>query len=160
LLATYPPIKKQFENAEMTEKIKGAAIQLSYRKEQLSGVRFLLVGSASASVNPVTGFGVGHAMAAGETAAFTIAKALENDDFSAKALKSYDKALYKRLKNELLMSQILTYIFDHPALCLPTLFRVGHSITSALTHKDFSDEFLNPIFYLKTAFNHKIARYE
>ena len=132
-----------------SDKTKGASIQLSYKKAKISGERFLLAGSAAQSVHPVTGYGAGHAMAAGEIAAQTAQQAIENQRFDAKFLKQYDKAVYKKLGNEILLSRILTYIFDHPKTCLPILFKVGGSITDLLTHEDFSQEFLNPAFYLK-----------
>lgn len=149
LIKTYEPIKDIFVNAELVDKTKGAAIQLSYKKAKISGERFLLAGSAAQSVHPVTGYGVGHAMAAGEIAAKIAKQAIDNQDFSAKFLKSYDKAVYKKLGNEILLSQMLTYIFDHPKTCLPILFKVGNSITNLLTHEDFSKEFLKPSFYFK-----------
>ncbi|MFK7947567.1 MAG: NAD(P)/FAD-dependent oxidoreductase [Saprospiraceae bacterium] len=149
LLKTYEPVVERFRNAELIEKTKGASIQLSYRKAKISGERFMLAGSAAQSVHPVTGYGAGHAMAAGEIAAQTAKQAIENQRFDAKFLKQYDKAVYKKLGNEILLSRILTYIFDHPKTCLPILFKVGGSITDLLTHEDFSQEFLNPAFYLK-----------
>jgi flavin-dependent dehydrogenase len=149
LLKTYEPVKDKFRNAELVGKTKGAAIQLSYKRAKLSGERFILAGAAGQSVHPVTGYGVGHAMAAGEVAAKIVVQAIENQDFSAKFLKKYDKAIQKKLGNEILLSQILNYIFDHPKTCLPILFGVGSSITSLLTHEDFSQEFLNPAFYFR-----------
>lgn len=157
LIKTYEPIKAKFVNAKMVGKVKGAAIQLSYKKAKISGERFLLAGSAAQSVHPVTGYGVGHAMAAGEIAAKSALEAIEKQDFSAKFLKLYDKAVYKKLGNEILLSQIITYIFDHPKTCLPILFKVGGSITSLLTHEDFSREFLNPVFYFKQIFSKKLS---
>ena len=135
--------------SEIVEKTKGAAIHLSYKKAKISGERFLLAGSAGQSVHPVTGYGAGHAMAAGEIAAITAHKAIEQDNFSAKFLKQYDKAVYKKLGNEILISKLVTYIFNNPKTSLPLLFRVGNSISKLLIHKDFSKEFLNPVFYFK-----------
>lgn len=149
LLETYEPVVERFKNAELTENIKGASIQLSYKKAKISGERFLLAGSAAQSVHPVTGYGAGHAMAAGEIAAQTAKMAIDNQRFDKRFLKKYDKAVYKKLGNEILLSRITTYIFDHPKTCLPILFKVGGSITDLLTHEDFSQEFLNPAFYLK-----------
>lgn len=149
LLETYEPVIDRFKNAELIDKTKGASIQLSYKKAKISGERFLLAGSAAQSVHPVTGYGAGHAMAAGEIAAQTAQRAIKNQRFDVKFLKQYDKAVYKKLGNEILLSRILTYIFDHPKTCLPILFKVGGSITDLLTHEDFSQEFLNPAFYFK-----------
>lgn len=149
LLATYEPVIDRFKHATLADKVKGATIQLSYKKAKISGDRFLLAGAAAQSVHPVTGYGVGHAMAAGEIAAQSAHQAIQQQRFDAKFLKQYDKAVYKKLGNEILLSKLTTYIFDHPKTCLPILFRVGGSITDLLTHKDFSQEFLNPAFYLK-----------
>jgi flavin-dependent dehydrogenase len=149
LIKNYEPVKDRFKNAELVGKTKGAAIQLAYKKAKLSGERFLLAGAAGQSVHPVTGYGAGHAMAAGEIAAQFARQAIDNQIFTAKFLKQYDKAVYKKLGNEILLSQIITYIFDHPKTCLPILFRVGGSITNLLTHEDFSQEFLNPAFYFR-----------
>ncbi len=149
LIKTYEPVKDKFTNAILVGNTKGAAIQLSYKKAKLSGERFVLAGAAGQSVHPVTGYGVGHAMAAGEIAAKITTQAIENQDFSAKFFKSYDREVYKKLGNEQLLSRIITYIFDHPKTCLPVLFSVGGSITNILTHEDFSQEFLNPAFYFR-----------
>lgn len=149
LIKTYEPVKERFKNAELVGKTKGAAIQLAYKKAKLSGERFILAGAAGQSVHPVTGYGAGHAMAAGEIAAQIASQAIDNQNFTAKFLKQYDKTVYKKLGNEILLSQIITYIFDHPKTCLPILFRVGGSITNLLTHEDFSQEFLNPAFYFR-----------
>ena len=149
LLKTYEPVIHRFRHAELAEKVKGASIQLSYKKAKISGKRFMLAGAAAQSVHPVTGYGAGHAMAAGEIAAKIAQQAIDNQRFDAKFLKKYDKMIYKKLGNEILLSQIITYIFDHPKTCLPILFKVGGSITDLLTHEDFSQEFLNPAFYFK-----------
>lgn len=149
LLKTYEPVIDKFKDAVLAESVKGASIQLSYKKAKISGERYLLAGAAAQSVHPVTGYGAGHAMAAGELAASFAHQAITQQRFDAKFLKQYDKAVYKKLGNEILLSRLTTYIFDHPKTCLPILFKVGGSITDLLTHKDFSQEFLNPTFYLK-----------
>lgn len=148
LIHSEEPLKSLFKDAEIVGKPVGTSIQLSNKKAKRSGERFLLVGSIAQSVHPLLGYGVGHAMAAGEIAASTISEAVAKQDFSAKFLKKYDRKVQKRLGSEILLNKMVAYIFDHPRTLLLLLFKVGGSITNLLTARGFSDGFLKPSFYV------------
>jgi flavin-dependent dehydrogenase len=125
LIASHEKLKRQFENARIVGKIKGASIQLSYKNRKLSFDRVLLAGAVSQSVNPLSGFGVGHAMVGGEFAAKTAIQAIKQQDFSARFLGSYDKAYYKKLGLDMISSRIMTIIFDYPKILLPVAMSLG-----------------------------------
>lgn len=54
-------IKKIFTDATLEGKIKGASLPKASGKQAISAERILLAGSCSSIINPVTGWGVGHA---------------------------------------------------------------------------------------------------
>lgn len=97
-------IKNRFEKAELVGEIGATAMNLSTRRRHYSGAHYLLAGSAAGAVNPVTGFGVGHAMLMGKLAAQQAAQALSEQCFSAAYLSNYDKQVHAKLKNEILIS--------------------------------------------------------
>jgi flavin-dependent dehydrogenase len=125
LIATHEKVKTQFAKAKMVKNIKGASVQLSYKNRQLSFDRVLLAGAVSQSMNPLSGFGVGHAMVGGEFAAKTAMEAIKKQDFSAKFLNAYDKSYYKKLGLDMISSRILTIIFDYPRILLPLAMSLG-----------------------------------
>lgn len=104
----HPELRERFRHAKLEGKIKGANMVLPVAKAIYSGDGFLLVGDGAASINPVTGFGVGHAMAQGQLAAEVASQCLKDGDFSAQFLKQYDQAVYKALGREILLSKVFT----------------------------------------------------
>lgn len=125
LIESNEKLQAKFANASIVGKLKGASVQLSYRNRKLSFDNMLLAGAVSQSMNPLSGFGVGHAMVGGEFAAKTAIKAIEKQDFSAKFLGSYDKAYYKKLGLDMISSRIMTIIFDYPKILLPVAMGLG-----------------------------------
>ena len=61
-------------------KPSGAHVQLHHYSNRLSGLGWVVVGSAAVEVNPVTGMGVGNAMRSGELAAKAIIRAIANKE--------------------------------------------------------------------------------
>jgi flavin-dependent dehydrogenase len=149
ILDTYEPLKDRFKNAALVGKTVGTSIQLSYKRPKRSGKRFLLAGAAVQSMHPLIGYGVAHAMAAGEIAAQVAAEAVAKQDFSEAFLSKYDKLVKKKMGSEIILNRMITFIFDHPKILLPMMFTIGKQLSGILTEKGFSTEFLKPSFYLK-----------
>ena len=57
----------------------------------------MFCGDAGHLIEPLTGEGIGQAMVSGRYAGWQAMKCFEQDDFSAKFMKSYDTTVYKKL---------------------------------------------------------------
>ena len=88
-----PLLKKRFSSATLVGDIKGWSIPLGYKQLNVSGNRFMVVGDAAGIADPFTGEGIGPAMVTGRIAAWQAIKCFEKNDFSAAAMKEYDKAI-------------------------------------------------------------------
>ena len=101
VISNHQPIQQIFKNALLVGKIKGASLPSTINNGQVfSAERQLFVGSSSGSVNPLTGWGVGHAVFQGMKAAEQCVKSLEQQNFSADFLHSFDENLHVALKND------------------------------------------------------------
>ena len=101
IINNHHPVKKIFKNAILVGKIKGASLPSTINNRQVfSAERQLFVGSSGGSVNPLTGWGVGHAVFQGMKAAEQCVKSLKNQNYSAEFLQSFDKSLYVALKSD------------------------------------------------------------
>jgi menaquinone-9 beta-reductase len=116
-----PRLKDLLFGAELTQKSKGTSMLLGQNPRLLSAERFLLAGSAMGSINPMTGYGVGHAMRSGQIAAYWAAKSVEANDFSANFLKQYDVQIKKRMKTDFRMGHIMDWMFNNIKWLLPIL---------------------------------------
>jgi geranylgeranyl reductase family protein len=96
LININPVFKKRFENATQTDPWKGMKIPFTKIFEQLSGDNFINVGDAAYLANPITGEGIGQAMYSGYFAGKQIENAIQNNDFSASALKAYDEMINQK----------------------------------------------------------------
>ncbi|HAP64011.1 MAG TPA: hypothetical protein DCR93_32505 [Cytophagales bacterium] len=134
------------------QKAKGTVIRLSTRRHQLAGERYLLAGAADYSLNPVSGFGVGHAMTAGELAAKQAMAAVQAQDYSHRHLQGYQLQVYRALRTELWLSQLITGLLDRPRWFVPMVFRLGTLFRRVLTTPDFTRQFLKPSFYWRMLF--------
>ena len=90
-------------HAERVEPVRAIA-DFSYESTQYAGKRFLIVGDAAAFVDPVFSAGVLMAMSSAKDAAKAIHTAFQTNDFSARALKSYDREHRRKLR---IMSRLI-----------------------------------------------------
>lgn len=132
-------------------KVEATAMNLSTGPRQYSTHRLMLLGSAAGSVNPVTGFGVGHAMMMGKLAALTASEAIDRQDFSASFLKNYDKAVQHKLKNELMISNWNTRLLKRIDLMEPLIYILsrGQLLSNILSDEHLIKNLKNPAFYWK-----------
>ena len=97
-----PEFRERFKDAELLGDIQGWNLPAGSKRRTIHGNGFLLVGDAASLIDPFTGEGIGNAMCSGKIAAQTVAGLCRNgNDFSAAALATYPKDLWKALGGEL-----------------------------------------------------------
>ena len=106
-----PELKERFANAEQLGKLDGHSLPLGSRRVQMSGDRFMLCGDAASLIDPLTGEGIGNAMASGRHAALQAMECFAKNDFTAVHMQRYDDAVWKELGDELLLRTRAQKIF-------------------------------------------------
>ena len=106
-------IRQIFSNAKLQSKIKVAVLPKTTLKRPISAERVLLVGSAGTSINPVTGWGVGHAAFEAMCAANQYVESRANYDFSAQSFKNYDKKVYQDIYKDLLIGRFADFCLNY-----------------------------------------------
>ncbi len=116
LLHEDPVLAPRFRDAEPLEAPIGWGLPLASRQRKAAGDGYLLVGDAASLVCPTSGEGIGTAMISGYVAARFVQKALNNKDFSAVQFAGYDREIYRRLRDEIrlynLMMRLSPRIYD------------------------------------------------
>ncbi|NRB61477.1 MAG: NAD(P)/FAD-dependent oxidoreductase [Saprospiraceae bacterium] len=131
-------------------KPSGAHVQLHHYSNRLSGLGWVVVGSAAVEVNPVTGMGVGNAMRSGELAAKAIIRAIANkENLFMAGYSSYASSLKRSLRSEIRFSRILTALQFHASWLGHTMPFIWKSrrIQRWLQQPDVVSNFLNPQHY-------------
>lgn len=105
LIHEHPRLKHRFENAKPLESVKGWGLPLGSKKRKISGNHYLLLGDAASLIDPFSGDGIPNAIRSGRVASDVIKKAFQENDFSDKYLKQYDKELYSRIGLEFKISK-------------------------------------------------------
>lgn len=106
-------IKKIFTDATLEGKIKGTSLPKASGKQAISAERILLAGSCSSIINPVTGWGVGHAVFEAMLAVNQYVASARMNDFSAKAFREYDKKIHSALGKERLIGRLADLVIMH-----------------------------------------------
>jgi flavin-dependent dehydrogenase len=94
----------------------GTSMTLHNPASRYTGERFIIVGDAAFSSNPVAGLGVGQAMTMGKFASLKAIECIENQDFSANNLNSFDEQIQERFDKEIKFGKLLTGFFKKPQL--------------------------------------------
>ncbi len=146
-----PHFQSRFSNALQTAKIKSTAMNLSTAPRIYSQERILMAGAATGSLNPITGYGVGHAMVMGRLAAQQAALAIKKQKFNSTFLKGYDAQVKAKLQKEILLSNMLTKLQKRIDILEPLIYLLskGHTISNILKDKNLAENVLNPRFYWK-----------
>jgi flavin-dependent dehydrogenase len=109
-----PQVNRIMISAVLVEKIKGASLPSTANKHQnFSAERILLAGSSSSGVNPLTGWGVGHAVFQGMCAAEQCVASLQAQQYGIEYLQQYDIRLKKSLQNDWQKSQQVDFIMRY-----------------------------------------------
>lgn len=142
----HPELNQRFKYATPEGSIKGASMLLPSAWPQYSGDGFLLVGDAASSINPVTGYGVGHAMAQGRLAADTAIKSLLNQDTTADFLRQYDMAIKKTLGREISLGRAFTAAMGFIPLLdkMIALYGIQDLMRRLLSDTNFAEKIMRP----------------
>lgn len=155
ILQTHPKFKNRFANAQLEGKIVGWGLPLGSKRRPVSGKNFMLAGDAASFIDPLTGEGIGNSVISGKYAAVYAAKALKENDFSAKALKEYDTFMYNKIGTELRLSYFLQQASRVPWLMNYTMKKAGRSeelkdiFSMMFTDLDIRQKLTDPRFYLR-----------
>jgi menaquinone-9 beta-reductase len=109
-----PEVKAIFEGAEEYYSPLGTSLVLHNPAASFAGERFMIIGDAAFSSNPLAGLGVGQAVTMAKLAALKAVEALQNNDCSSKNLQSYDKEVNKRFATELRQGKLVTFLLKSP----------------------------------------------
>ncbi len=96
-----PLFAGRFKDAKLDGDIRGWNLPIASYHRKCYGPGFLLLGDAASLIDPLSGEGVGNAMISGKVAAQVALEALQNNDFSEKFLKRYDKELWGFIGEEI-----------------------------------------------------------
>ncbi len=160
-IKTNPVLVRRFKDAEAVSSTAGWRLPLGSIKRPLSGERYLLTGDAAALIDPFTGEGIGNAILSGKFAAKILAEAVQKNDFSAAALKEYDRLLYHDLWSELQISYNIQRLVRFPALFNFVINRVHNNsrlmetFSSMFNDVDMRAKLRSPLFYFRLLFNLK-----
>ncbi|MCX2741433.1 NAD(P)/FAD-dependent oxidoreductase [Pontibacter anaerobius] len=159
MIASHPELQKRFAKAELVDDIRGFGLPLGSRKRVISGDNYMLLGDAGALIDPFTGEGISNAMISGRWAAEQAEKCLQQQEFSARFMQGYDKAVYNRLWKELKLSRqmqkLLNYpwLFDKVASKASKNQALAETISCMFNDLDLRERLRQPSFYAKLLFN-------
>jgi digeranylgeranylglycerophospholipid reductase len=94
----HPLVSKRLENGSIIE-VKVGGVPVSGPPQTAVSDNVMLVGDAARQVNPITGGGIHSSSECGKIAGRIAAKVAKGDDFSAEALKPYDKEWIEAVGN-------------------------------------------------------------
>jgi menaquinone-9 beta-reductase len=157
-IAEHPALKERFKNAEQIGSLQGAALHLGTQSRPISGDGYLLLGDAGGLIDLISANGIPQAMISGKFAAEQIEIALQKNDFSAATLKDYDKKVYNKIKNDMLLGRILSPFLGYnifSTMMFSLLDFLGNrqegqkQIQKLLYTPKVINTILNPMFYLR-----------
>ena len=109
-------LSERFKYAEAISPLEGFGLPLGGKVRPISGTGFMLCGDAASLIDPLNGEGIGNAMWSGYYAAKQAEQCFVKNDFSSGYMCSYDKAIYKKLGNELRSKLLMQKVFNRPWL--------------------------------------------
>jgi geranylgeranyl reductase family protein len=154
-----PIIKERFKDATLIGSVEGYGLPLGGKQRVISGERYLLTGDAAFLIDPFTGEGIGNALYTGRIAANHVAKALEQNDFSAAALAAYDTEVYRVMGPELNISHRLqklvkySWLFNLLVKISIRNKQVKELLSCMFYEVDLRKKLAKPSFYIKLLLN-------
>jgi len=121
-----PELAQRFETAIALDEVKGFGLPLGSQKCRISGSRFLLCGDAASLIDPITGEGIETAMESGQLAAEQIQHAFVTNDFTAPALKAYDRKVYQKMWGTFKKHYYTQQMVGEKIGLVNTLIRIGN----------------------------------
>jgi flavin-dependent dehydrogenase len=154
-IETIPYLQERFQNAEQVTKFQAFGLPLWDGVRFISGDHYMLTGDAASLIDPITGEGVGHAVISGMYAAEQCKRSLDNENYSAKYMRNYDKQLYSRIGRELKISSKIGRFIRHPWLFNGVVNRAVKSdelqekLKLAMTDLDVRKKLKDPRLYFR-----------
>lgn len=96
-----PALKSKFKNATQASPLEGFGLPLGSDIGTISGDHFMLTGDAASLIDPISGDGIGNAMASGRFAALQAIECFTHNNFTASFMQEYDSALLAAIGKEL-----------------------------------------------------------
>lgn len=106
-LESNPLLKDKFKEAEPLQKFEGSLLQLGTLKRKIHGNRYIMVGDAAGLIDILSANGIPQAFMSGKIAAQHLAQCVSKQDFSASALKEYEKKIFKATKGYLKLGRLV-----------------------------------------------------
>lgn len=159
IIQSTPRLKERFRSAELVGKFQGFGLPMGSKKRALSGDGYMLLGDAAGLIDPFTGEGIGNAVISGQVAAQQTLVALQHRNFTARALKPYDAALYARTWSELKLSRRMQSLLRYPWMFNLVVNKANHNkalrdtISFMYEDVDLRSKLKRPGFYLKLLIN-------
>ena len=155
MIASDVGLKKWFASAKVIDKPRGIHTPIASKHKHFSDRNLVYVGGTAFCVNPITGMGIGNAMAMAEIAAGEIKEWLVKDSFLSKDTYSYEVKARKRLRNVFLLNGVINLFFRNLAFSTPVLLVVVKSkyILKLLSTSSLLKNISKPTFYLKKLFS-------
>lgn len=96
VITHHKTISPRFHAARQISEVKGFGLPLGSRKVPISGNGWMLCGDAAHLIDPLTGEGIGQAMASGRFAGWKAVSCFRENNFTAAFMKSYDQQVYDK----------------------------------------------------------------
>ena len=150
LLQENSALAERFAAARPEQSLKGTFLQLGKRLPYVED-HLIRAGSAVGSVNPITGYGVGHAMTMGREAARMVHQAMQQQSFTQEALSPYEQRVRNALRDEMRLSRLVTYFHRQVRWLEPMIYWLGkrQNLEAKLTDRAFVKSFYRPWFYFR-----------
>jgi menaquinone-9 beta-reductase len=114
VLENYPDIAVAFAKATLISGPKWAVLPLSSTaKHPLFSKGILMAGSCGSHVNPLTGWGVGHAVFEAYHAAITAANCVQQNNFKEEQLKLYQKTVLNKLAEDFKKGRMVDFCMQY-----------------------------------------------
>lgn len=152
LLGQNAALQARFSEASAQHPLKGTFLHLGNRQAYAED-HLLRAGSAVGSVNPITGYGVGHAMTMGREAARMTVQALSAKAFLAEDLAPYEQTMRQLLRDEMRLSSLVSFFHRHVGWLEPIISWLGkrQHLEEKLADRDFVRSFYRPGFYFRNS---------
>jgi flavin-dependent dehydrogenase len=147
-------LSKWFSTATIFEKPRGIHTPIASKYKHFSDRNLVYVGGTAFCVNPITGMGIGNAMAMAEIAAGEIQSWIKEDRFLAKDTFSYEQKARKKLRNVIVLNTVINLFFSKLDTMTPILLVLvkWRFIVKLLSTSSLLNNITKPGFYLKKMF--------
>jgi menaquinone-9 beta-reductase len=155
LIASDTGLNKWFQTAIVINKARGIHTPIASKHKHFSDRNLVYVGGTAFCVNPITGLGIGNAMAMAEIAAGEIKEWIAKDSFTAKDTYSYELKTRKKLRNIFVLNGAINFFFRNLKYTTPILLFVVKSkyIIRLLSTSALVNNIRKPSFFLKNFFS-------